>query len=81
MSSKTPSPCIGVCKFKRETHCIGCSMTKTQKSMFKTLKGEKYRRAFLTFVVHQQNALGRYRHWAPAYLKRCAKKGVSVDLP
>ena len=38
MSKKTPSPCIDVCKFRREGHCIGCSMTKAQKSMFKKLK-------------------------------------------
>ncbi len=79
MSKKTPSPCIDVCKFKREGHCIGCSMTKDQKSMFKRLKGEKHRLAFITFVLKQQEALGRYRHWAPAYAKRCRKKGT--DLP
>ena len=59
--SKTPSPCIDVCKFKREGHCIGCSMTKAQKSLFKELKKDKHREAFVEMLVGQQTMLGRYR--------------------
>ncbi len=77
--SGLPSPCISVCKFRREGHCIGCSMTKIQKSMFKKLKKDKYRAAFLTFLMHQQADLGKYRAWPQVYLNRCDKKGV--DLP
>ena len=72
--SKTQSPCIDVCKFRREGHCIGCSMTKDQKKMFKSLKSDKHRAAFVTMLVGQQEAMGRYKHWAPAYLKKCRKK-------
>ncbi|MEO0386939.1 MAG: DUF1289 domain-containing protein [Pseudomonadota bacterium] len=72
--SRTPSPCIDVCKFKREGHCIGCSMTKPQKSMYKSLKKEAHRAAFVQMLVAQQKALGRYTHWAPAYLRKCLKK-------
>ncbi|MEM8657736.1 MAG: DUF1289 domain-containing protein [Pseudomonadota bacterium] len=72
--SSTPSPCIDVCKFKRQGHCIGCSMTKAQKSLFKGLKKDKHRVAFVEMLVQQQDALGKYRHWAPAYLKKCSKK-------
>ncbi len=71
---KTPSPCIDVCKFKREGHCIGCSMTKTQKSMFKKLKKEKYRAAFVEMLLAQQEVMGKYTHWAPQYEQKCAKK-------
>ncbi|WP_308918117.1 DUF1289 domain-containing protein [Jannaschia sp. LMIT008] len=78
---KTPSPCIGVCKFKRPgpagAHCIGCSMTKDQKRLGKAAKGRAMA-AFVALVVAQQQAMGRYRHWRPAYLKRCLKKGVPV---
>lgn len=74
--AKTPSPCIDVCKFKREGHCIGCSMTKPQKSMFKALKKDKHREAFVNMLVAQQSRLGRYTHWAPAYLRKCLKKKV-----
>ncbi|WP_299747856.1 DUF1289 domain-containing protein [uncultured Tateyamaria sp.] len=72
--AKTPSPCIDVCKFKREGHCIGCSMTKTQKSMFKQLKKDKHRAAFVEMVVNQQKMLGQYKHWVPQYLRKCLKK-------
>ncbi len=74
--AKTPSPCIDVCKFKRGGHCIGCSMTKAQKSLFKQLKKNKHREAFVEMLVGQQSQLGRYAHWAPAYLRKCLKKKV-----
>ena len=74
--SKTPSPCVDVCKFKRQGHCIGCSMTKAQKSMFKKLKKDAHRTAFVEMLVAQQDVMGRYRHWAAAYMRKCLKKGV-----
>jgi len=74
--SKKASPCIGVCKFKRGGHCIGCSMTKPQKEMFKKLKKDAHQEAFVRMLVNQQAALGKYGHWVEAYRKRCAKKGV-----
>lgn len=72
--SKTPSPCIDVCKFKRNSHCIGCSMTKAQKSMFKKLKSNKHREAFVEMLMGQQSLMGKYSHWAPRYLRKCRKK-------
>lgn len=74
---KLPSPCIGVCKFRRHDHCIGCSMTKEQKSLSKLAKKPKARRALVTLVMAQQAAMGGYRHWEVAYAKRCAKKGIA----
>ena len=71
---KTPSPCIDVCKFRREGHCIGCSMSKAQKSLFKALKSDKHRAAFVSMLTQQQQAMGRYSHWAQAYAKKCEKK-------
>ncbi|TFL18654.1 DUF1289 domain-containing protein [Jannaschia formosa] len=82
--AKTPSPCIGVCKFKRTgpagAHCIGCSMTKVQKKMAKraSKSGNAEGEAFVALVAAQQEQMGRYTHWRPAYLKRCLKKGVPV---
>lgn len=75
-TQKTPSPCIDVCKFKRGGHCIGCSMTKAQKSMFKGLKKNRHRAAFVEMLVAQQSQLGRFSHWAPRYLRKCLKKGA-----
>jgi len=74
---KTPSPCIDVCKFKRKGHCIGCSMTKAQKSLFKDLKKNKHREAFVDMLLTQQARLEKYDHWQPQYLRKCQKKGVA----
>lgn len=76
---KLPSPCIDVCKFKREGHCIGCSMTKAQKSMFKGLKKEAQRRGFVTMLTAQQAQLGKYSHWDLAYRKKLAKKKIAAQ--
>ncbi|QFU08570.1 hypothetical protein PARPLA_03166 [Rhodobacteraceae bacterium THAF1] len=73
-----PSPCIGVCTFKRQGHCIACSMTKEQKKLVKRLKKPTQRDAFLTLLIHQQRSLGRYAHWRAAYLKKLAKKDRPV---
>ncbi|SDY79068.1 DUF1289 domain-containing protein [Citreimonas salinaria] len=78
--ANVPSPCIDVCKFRREGHCIGCSMTKAQKSAFKKLKKDAHREAFVELVVAQQAVMGRYSHWEPAYAKKCRKKKVSLAV-
>ncbi len=74
--SKTPSPCIDVCKYKREGHCIGCSMTKAQKSLFKQLKKDAHREGFIQMLAAQQDQMGRYEHWAPLYLKKLKKNKI-----
>lgn len=75
---KVPSPCIDVCKFKRDGHCIGCSMTKPQKSAFKKLDKNSHRAAFVELVVAQQTVMGGYKHWEPAYDTKCRKKKASL---
>lgn len=77
---KTPSPCIDVCKFKREGHCIGCSMTKAQKSLFKALEKDTHRAAFVEMLTSQQERMGKYGGWQIAYEKKCRKKGVKKPL-
>jgi predicted Fe-S protein YdhL (DUF1289 family) len=82
MAKKTLSPCISVCKFRRAgpagRHCIGCSMTKDQKKMFKGLKKDAHRAAFVALIRSQQIVMGKYRAWAPAYLRRCLRKGAAI---
>jgi len=73
--SKLPSPCIDVCKFRRAGHCIGCSMTKAQKSMYKKLKKPAHQEAFVEMLIAQQDVMGKYSHWAPKYARKCLKKG------
>lgn len=75
--SKTPSPCIDVCKFKREGHCIGCSMTKPQKALFKSLKKDAHREAFVEMLTAQQDRMGKYGHWTRAYVKKLKKKKIN----
>ena len=77
--AKTPSPCIDVCKFKREGHCIGCSMTKAQKSMFKSLKKESHRVGFIQMLTAQQERLGKYGHVDLAYCKKLAKRKIAAE--
>ncbi|MEM6823701.1 MAG: DUF1289 domain-containing protein [Pseudomonadota bacterium] len=77
---KVPSPCIDVCKFRRGGHCIGCSMTKAQKKLFKGLKKASDQSAFVEMLEHQQLRLGKYQHWPPAYARKCLKKGAHPPI-
>ncbi|MEP5729862.1 MAG: DUF1289 domain-containing protein [Sulfitobacter sp.] len=77
--AKIPSPCIDVCKFKRGGHCIGCSMTKDQKSMFKSLKKKSHRYGFVQMLIAQQEQMGKYTHWEPAFRKKLAKKKIAAE--
>ncbi len=74
--AKTPSPCIDVCKFKRDGHCIGCSMTKAQKALFKDLKRNRHRKTFVEILIAQQRTMGGYGHWVSQYQRKCLKKKV-----
>lgn len=55
-------------------------MTKAQKSLFKTLKKDTHKRAFVELLEHQQNDMGKFKGWRIAYSKKCAKKGVKYPL-
>lgn len=77
---KTPNPCIDVCKYKREGHCIGCSMTKAQKSLYKSLKKDSHKAGFVQMLMAQQDRLGKYKGWQQAYAKKCRKKGVAAPF-
>ncbi len=80
--SSIPSPCIDVCKHKlKGGHCIGCSMTKKQKSEWKALDGKTAKRAFIGMLIGQQAALGgKFKGWAIAYRRKCAKKDVACPI-
>lgn len=79
-SQKVPSPCIDVCKFRRGGHCIGCSMTKAQKSLFKHLKKPAHQAGFVEMLTAQQDVMGAYSQWSSAYAKKCAKNGVTPSV-
>ena len=77
--AKVLSPCVDICKFERMGHCIGCSMTKAQKSISKSLKKKKQRIEFINALQEQQVRLGGYDAWPQAYRDRCRKKSA-VDF-
>jgi predicted Fe-S protein YdhL (DUF1289 family) len=74
--AKIPNPCIDVCKYKRQGHCIGCGMTKAQKSLFKQLKKPAHKAGFVTMLMSQQQVMGKFSHWRTRYAKKCAKRGL-----
>ena len=80
MGSKIPSPCIDVCKYKLDKHCIGCGMTKQQRKAFKKLKGRKAKSHFLNALIRQQEKIGLKANWLRAYRRRCDKKGVDCPI-
>jgi len=51
-------------------------MTKAQKSLFKALKTNAHRDSFVEMLMSQQDVMGKYSHWAPAYGRKCLKKGT-----
>ena len=48
-------------------------MTKDQKKLFKSLKKDKFKDAFIMMLRAQQNVMGGYRHWEGAYSRKCNK--------
>lgn len=76
-----PSPCIDVCKYKLKGHCIGCAMTKQQKSLYKGLDGKKAQESFFEMLLAQQKVLGdRFKGWPKAYKRKCEKKGKACPI-
>ncbi len=74
---KIPSPCIDVCKYKFKKDCIGCSMTKHQKKLFKKLKSSENKKKFIKLIYNQQKIFGKFKHWEKIYQKKCNKKGIN----
>lgn len=52
-------------------------MTKAQKSLFKQLKKPAHQAGFVQMLAAQQDVMGFYSHWSPAYAKKCLNKGVT----
>lgn len=77
MGGKPPSPCIDICKFKLDGHCLGCGMTKKQKKTFKKLDGKKDKTRFIVELMDQQSKLGKFNHWTKLYQRKCDKKAVA----
>ena len=68
--TKSLSPCIKVCKYSEDGHCLGCSMTKTQKKISKKLKTKDTQKAFIQLICMQQRCLGGYETWEQTHQDR-----------
>lgn len=67
---KNYSPCIKVCKYRDDGHCLGCSMTKIQKKISKCLKSKDKQLAFEGLIRMQQTVLGGFEYWEKAHKQK-----------
>ena len=72
--AKSYSPCVKICKYREDGHCMGCSMTKTQKKISKKLNSKDSQAAFVQLIRMQQLFLGGYEAWEKAHLDRYETK-------
>lgn len=76
-----PTPCMDICRYELDGHCVACSMTKGQKSMFGALKREKAQAQFVCALAAQQAELrarfgaDRFGQWTVAYRHKCRAFG------
>ena len=74
LMTKPYNPCVKICKYREDGHCVGCSMTKTQKKISKRLKSKDTKAAFLRLIRMQQNCLGGYEDWERDHVARYHSK-------
>ncbi|WP_185983688.1 DUF1289 domain-containing protein [Aureimonas mangrovi] len=76
-----PSPCVDVCKYKRQGRCVGCSMTKLEKDTFPASGGAEAKRAFFEALLARLQAEHKNpAFWAIAYRRKCEREGVPCPL-
>ncbi|MDY8110826.1 DUF1289 domain-containing protein [Fulvimarina sp. 2208YS6-2-32] len=76
-----PSPCIDVCKYKRQGRCIACSMTKLEKQAFPHSGGAAQKRAFINALIGRLEETGRNpAFWAYTYRHKCEREGVPCPI-
>lgn len=81
-----PTPCVDVCRYELNGHCVQCSMSKAQKGLFGAMKKPTAQEAFLRDLVDQQSALleqfpdARFRMWRAAYRNKCRALGKTSPV-
>ncbi|KQT88191.1 DUF1289 domain-containing protein [Aurantimonas sp. Leaf443] len=79
--ASAPSPCVDVCKYKRQGRCIGCSMTKEEKQAFPNSGGPEAKRAFIEgLMTRLAEATRNPAFWAMSYRRKCEKDGVPCPI-
>ena len=76
-----PSPCIDVCKYKRQGRCIGCSMTKMEKQTFPHSGAPEQKKAFIEGLIARLEEIGRNPvFWAYTYRHKGEREGVPCPV-
>lgn len=79
--ASAPSPCIDVCKYKRQGRCVGCAMTEMEKAAFPRAGSGAAKRAFFeALVARMGETMRNTAFWASAYRRKCAQEGVRCPL-
>lgn len=75
-----PSPCIDICKYKRQGRCVGCTMTKAEKDGFPRSGDAARKRDFFRGLLERLANERNPAFWAGAYRRKCEKEGVACPL-
>ncbi len=79
--ARAPSPCVDVCKYKRQGRCIGCSMTKAEKDAFPRHGGGGAKKAFIEGLIGRLAESTRNpAFWVMAYRRKCEMEGVTCPI-
>ena len=76
-----PTPCMDVCRYELEGHCLQCGMTEGEKGLFGALRKEPAQKAFLRELGQRQTILAarfpeaRFDRWRVAYRNKCRAFG------
>lgn len=76
-----PSPCVDVCKYKRQGRCIGCSMTKEEKQAFPRHGSGTAKKAFIEGLMGRlAEATRNPAFWVMSYRRKCEMEGVECPI-
>jgi predicted Fe-S protein YdhL (DUF1289 family) len=76
-----PSPCVDVCKYKRQGRCVGCAMTKEEKQSFPHHGSGMAKKAFIEALMGRLAESTRNpAFWVMSYQRKCAIEGVPCPI-
>lgn len=74
--ASAPSPCIDICKYKRQGRCVGCTMTKAEKQSYPAAGGAGLKKAFFDQLLERISEQRNAAFWVTAYRRKCEREGV-----
>ena len=76
-----PSPCVDVCKYKRQGRCVGCSMTREEKQSFPQHGSGAAKKDFIEGLIGRLAESTRNpAFWVMSYKRKCAIEGVECPI-